>query len=149
MILHLGHMVKHVHSAAVVFSCHATRSWEDAGSAFHPVSPQILRTQVKLQWGYAIVIVAYAPTEAATEAETFYTLPQATVSNTPNKDRVILVRDFNACVGANTEQWGSAIGHFRPREQNTNGIKLLDLCTNHGLLISNTWFQHRQIHQLT
>ena len=82
-------------------------------------------------------------------AEAFYTLLQATVSNDPKKDRVIIVGDFNARVGADTEQWGSVIGHFGPREQNTNGLRLLNLCTTHGLLISNTWFQHEQIHQLT
>ena len=108
--------------------------WEEAGSVFHPVSPQILRTRVKLHMGYTTVIAAYAPTEpktstteVATEAEAFYTLLQATVSNAPKKDRVIIVRDFNARVGEDTEQWGSVIGRFGPREQNTNGIRLLDL----------------------
>ena len=44
---------------------------------------------------------------------------------------------------------GSVIGRFGPREQNSNGIRLLDLCTTHGLLILNTWFQVTQIHQFT
>ena len=128
-------------------------SWECIPSR---VSPRILRTCIKLYMGYATVIAAYAPTEpkiitteAATEAQAFYTLLQATVSNAPKKDRVIIIGDFNACIGADTDQWGSVISHFGPREQNTNGIRLLDLCTTHGLLISNTWFQHKQIHQLT
>ena len=105
--------------------------------------------------GYATIITAYAPTEpktitteAATDAEAFYTMLQAIVSNAPKKDRVIIVGDFNACVGADTPQWGIVIGHYGPREPNTNSIKLLDLCTTHGLLISNTWFQHKQIYQL-
>ena len=156
MILHSGHTVRHVHGVEVVFSRRATQSWEEAGSVFYPVSARILRTHVKLHMGYATIIAVYVPTEtktttteAATEAEAFYSLPQATVSNAPKKDRVIIVGDFNARVGANTEQWGSVISHFGPREQNTNGISLLDLCTTHGLPISNTWFQHKQIHQLT
>ena len=119
MILHSGHTVRCVHSVAVVFSHHATQLWEDAGSVFHPVSPRILRTRAKLHMGYATVIAAYAPTglkmtttEAATKAEAFYTLLQATVSNAPKKDRVIIVGDFNARVGADTEQWDSVIGCF-------------------------------------
>ena len=146
MILHSGHTGRHVHSVAVVFSRRATRSWEDTGSVFRPVSPQILRTCIKLHMRYATVIAVYAPTEpkmttteAATEAEAFYTLLQATISNAPKKDRAIIVGDFNARVGADTEQWGSVISHFGPREQNTNGIRLLDLCDTHGLLISNIW----------
>ena len=66
--------------------------------------------------GYATVIAVYAPTEPRTtttvvgnEAEAFYTLLQATVSNAPKKDRVIIVGDFNARVGADSEQWGSVI----------------------------------------
>ena len=93
MIPHSGHTVRHVHGVAVVFGRRATRSWEDAGSVFHPVSPRILRTRVKLHMRYATVIAVYAPTEpkmttteAATEVEAFYTLLQATVSNAPKKD---------------------------------------------------------------
>ena len=92
--------------------------------------------------GYVALIAGYAPiepkmttTEAATNAEAFYTLLQATVSNAPKKDRVIIVGDFNACIGADAEQWGSVTSHFGPREQNTNGIRLFDLCTTHGMLI--------------
>ena len=47
--------------------------------------------------GYATIIAAYASmepktttTEAANEAEAVYTLLQATVSNAPKKDRVIM-----------------------------------------------------------
>ena len=156
MILHSGHTVRCVHGVAVIFSHGATRSWEEAGSVFHPVSLQILRTHVKLHMGYATIISAYAPmepkmtaTEAATEAEVFYTLLQVTVSNAPKKDRVFIIGDFKTCIGADTEQWGSVINHFGTREQNTNGIRLLDLYTTHGLLILNTWFQHKQILQLT
>ena len=110
MILHSGHMMECVHSVAMVFSHFSTWLWGDARSIFHPVFPQILRTYVKLHMGYTTVITAYASTEpktttteAAAEAEAFYILFQATISNTPKKDRVIIVRDFNAHVGADTE----------------------------------------------
>ena len=44
IILHLGHTVRCVHGVALIFSCHATRSWEETESVFHPVSLRILRT---------------------------------------------------------------------------------------------------------
>ena len=98
MILHSVHTVRCVHSVAVVISHDALRLWKDAGSVFHPVSPQILRICIKLHMRYTTIIAAYAPTEprtttteAATEAEAFYTLLKATVSSAPKKDRVIIV----------------------------------------------------------
>ena len=44
----IWHLATRVHCVAGVFSHCATWSWEDAGSVFHPVSPRILRTRVKV-----------------------------------------------------------------------------------------------------
>ena len=43
------------------------------------------------------------------------------------------------------------VGHrpYGPNELNGNGERLLDFCANNGFIVSNTWFQHKPIHQLT
>ena len=42
-------------------------------------------------------------------------------------------------------------GHWPiwPQQTNKNGEQLLDFYANHDLIVSNTWFQHKSIHQLT
>ena len=32
---------------------------------------------------------------------------------------------------------------------NDNGKRLLEFCATNGLIISNTWYQHKEIHQFT
>ena len=41
------------------------------------------------------------------------------------------------------------IGPYGLSELNENGEQLLDFCAGHDLIVSNTWFQHKPIHQLT
>ena len=97
--------------------------------------PRILRICIKLHMGYTTIITAYAPTEprtttteAATEAEALYTAKSHCLQS-PKEGQSHHCRDFKGCDGTDTEQWSSVIGHFGPREQNTNVIRLLDLCT--------------------
>ena len=43
------------YGVAIVLSSHARRSWEEAGSVFHPVSECILRTRIKTHFGYICI----------------------------------------------------------------------------------------------
>ena len=52
-------------------------------------------------------------------------------------------------VGGRTSQWRSVIGPYGSDEVNANGERLLDFCANNNLIVSNSWFQHKSIHQLT
>ena len=38
---------------------------------------------------------------------------------------------------------------YSPDEVNANGERLLDFCANNNLIVSNSWFQRKSIHQLT
>ncbi|XP_061403739.1 trichohyalin-like isoform X2 [Lethenteron reissneri] len=62
------------------------------------------------------------------------------------RDRVILLGDFNARVGHDAGTWSGVIGRHGPDQLNNNGRRLLDFCSAHGLVITNTLFRHRRIH---
>jgi len=137
---------------AVLLSKRASFAWEAANSVFVPVSDRILRIRLKSHTGFMSIIAVYAPTnEPGNEADTeaFYHSLQSVVSQVPPQDMMLLVGDFNARVGNDTEAWNGTLGRFGPEEQNANGLKLLDFCTLNGLALTNTFFQHRPCHQYT
>ena len=88
------------------------------------------------------IICAYAPTLDANDTvkETFYATLDQVITNTPNKDRLLILGDFNARVGTDHVTW-TPIGHNGIGKINQNGQLLLTKCTEHNLLITNTLFQ--------
>ena len=137
---------------AVVLEKRAASAWRLAGSEFTPVSERILRTRLKSHTGHVSVIAVYAPTnEAGNEEETkkFYQALQDCVSETPKRDMLLVMGDFNARVGNDADAWRGTIGRFGPEQQNRNGVKLLDFCAFNSLVVTNTLFQHRFCHQQT
>ena len=140
----------------LVLSPKAASSWEAAGSVFIPVSERIIRIRVKTHFGFATIIAIYAPVnptnttfDARAPSDAFYASLHSALSSAPSRDMTIVLGDFNARVGSRSSQWSSVIGPYGPRELNENGEQLLDFCASHDLIVSNTWFQHKPIHQLT
>ena len=93
----------------------------------------------------ATLISAYAPTLTNPEdvKDRFYedlgVLPSSVhVSST---DKLILLGDFNARVGCDSVTWKGVIGGSGVGNYNSNGLRLLELCSSHNLLITNTIFR--------
>ena len=61
----------------------------------------------------------------------------------------VLMGDFNAHVGTDTDTWKGVIGKHGITGLNENGRYLLQLCCSNGLRIMNTFFQHREVHKYT
>ena len=61
----------------------------------------------------------------------------------------VLMEDFNAHVGTDTDTWKGVIGKHGVTGLNENGRFLLQLCCSNGLRIMNTFFQHREVHKYT
>ena len=64
-------------------------------------------------------------------------------------ESTVLMGDFNAHVGTDTDTWKGVIGKHGVTGVNENGMYLLQLCCSNGLRIMNTFFQHRKIHKCT
>ncbi|MGL5782874.1 MAG: endonuclease/exonuclease/phosphatase family protein, partial [Plesiomonas shigelloides] len=56
------------------------------------------------------------------------------LENSPTGDSVVLLGDFNAHVGSDSE---------------SSGVLLLDFCASHSLSIMNTMFKHKGVYQYT
>uniref|UniRef100_H3AJS4 Endonuclease/exonuclease/phosphatase domain-containing protein n=1 Tax=Latimeria chalumnae TaxID=7897 RepID=H3AJS4_LATCH len=92
----------------------------------------------------ATVISAYAPTLAAEEEqkEQFYADLDEILTIILKEDKIILLRDFNARVGRDSNMW-RGIGKEGVGKANPNGILLLSKCVEHDLVITNTIFRQQ------
>ena len=116
------------------------KSVGDTMLGYNPVSDRIISLRLQAQPVNITIIQIYAPTSAATdEAKTsFYRELQETLDNTPNKDVVYIMGDWNAKVGR-TES-SSAVGKFSLGERNEEGERMVDFCEQNELVVTNTLF---------
>ena len=56
---------------------------------------------------------------------------------------------MNATVSDNHDLWRQVIGPVIPDPLNDNGLRLLQLCSMHNLVITNTLFARKDIHKYT
>lgn len=106
------------------------------------VSERIISLKLRTRTGQATVISAYAPTLSADqETKTqFYEEINYVVQQIPAEDQLFVLGDFNARVGADHELWPTCLGHFGVGKMNENGQRLLELCANNQLCVTNTYF---------
>ena len=92
---------------------------------------------------HATLISAYAPTlDADPECkELFYASLHSAINITPSTDKLILLGDFNARVGSDGALWKDVLGQHGVGKLNENGLRLLTLCSEYRLVITNTLFQ--------
>ena len=90
------------------------------------------------------VIQVYAPTSNAEEAEVewFYEDLQDLLEQTPIKDVLFIIGDWNAKVGS--QETPGVTGKFSLGVQNEAGQRLTEFCQENAMVIANTLFQHHK-----
>ena len=90
------------------------------------------------------LLQVYAP-NATSENQAFVDdLNNALLRISPTEFRVLMV-NFNAHVGIDTNTWKGVIGKHGVTGLNENGRYLLQLCCSNRLCIMNSFFQHREV----
>ena len=100
---------------------------------------------------HTTLVSAYAPTLDSDEAtkDAFYNRLDEILRRIPNNDKILLMGDFNARVGSNHLAWEGVLGWNGVGSCNANGHRLLTLCAEHQLTITNTRFQLKEIYKTT
>ena len=90
------------------------------------------------------VIQVYAPTSNAEEAEVerFYEDLQELLEQTPKKNVLFIIGDWNAKVGS--QETPGVTGMFGLGVQNEAGQRLIEFCQENALVMANTLFQQHK-----
>ena len=115
------------------------------------VSKRVITMRLPLECGrYTTIISVYAPILKSSDEDKgmFYDELRAVLSRVPPEDKIWLCGDFNARVGTDYDSW-EALGKHGVGNCNDNGLLLLHLCTEFGLVIGNTLFQQSDHKKLT
>ena len=112
---------------------------------------RILALRLSTSLGPVHIFSVYAPTLRSTheEKDKFYEALDQAISSIPKNEALYLLGDFNARVGADHEAWSSCLGYFGRGKINENGQRLLEMCCSHSLCVTNTFFQCKEIHQVS
>ena len=94
---------------------------------------------------FMTLISAYAPTLVADDAATdrFYDDLYRDLRSVPRSDKLFLLGDFNARVGAYYHVWGDIIGKHGVGNVNSNGLRLLNICSEFDFIVTNIIFQQQ------
>ncbi|XP_072171826.1 craniofacial development protein 2-like [Diadema setosum] len=114
-------------------------------------SERLLILRLQTSDGPVTLVSAYTPTLPSTpEAkDEFYTNLSDILRNIPDNEHLVHLGDFNARVGADHDSWPSYLGYFDVGRINENGQRLLELCSFHGLCVTNPYFQTKLQHRVS
>ena len=106
----------------------------------------MLKLKVK-DWSLCLLQV-YAP-NAVCEYQAFVDDVNDALQRVGSTESIVLLGDFNAQIGTDSETWKGVIDRHGDSAFNENGRYLLQLCCSNGLCIINTFFQHKNVHKYT
>ena len=97
------------------------------------------------------IISAYAPTLAKSDEikDSFYGQLSDAIDEVPASHKLLVMGDFNARVGTDHTSWENVISSHGVGNENSNGTRLLSLCAQNELCITNTFFQQANRHKTT
>ena len=116
-----------------------------------PVDERIMAVRLRHSLGFVSLIAVYAPTEVSSleEKETFYAVLQSVVDSCPPSDTLLVLGDFNACIGADRDGYESCLGPHGVGTRNINGSLLVDFAKSCKLRVAGSWYQRPDLHRWT
>ncbi|CAF4234070.1 unnamed protein product, partial [Rotaria magnacalcarata] len=142
------------HGVAIYLNKQATTAWKNLGSTWEAANERILMVLLACKPINVSGIAVYAPINSknqqmtSTTSDPFYADLQTTLDKVLKSDMVLIIGDFNARIGVQQHTTSrNVVGPYAVDAINENGERLFDFCSLNNRVISNTFFQHKPIHQ--
>lgn len=137
--------------AAAGVACMIHKYWEERIVKYIGHSERILSVLLaeKENKETTTVIIAYGPNEdeLAEKKEKFW--EQLNDITEEAKGQVIVAGDLNGRVGKRDETCNRTIGPYGEDRRTDNGRRILNYCQTNDLIVTNTFYQHKDIHRYT
>lgn len=114
------------------------------------ISGKILKVEMQLdQQNTTTVVIVYGPGDGETANKKDEFWEELTEITEKLNGRVILLGDFNGRVGKRNNDAIDVIGNHGENHRNNNGDRLIRFCIDNDLIITNTFYKHKDIHKYT
>ena len=119
-------------------------------TSYNPVNNRIIAATFASNPRNLTVIQCYAPTadKSDDESEQFYTELSQVLSEVPNRNIIMITGDFNARVGSDAKET-DIVGRYGHGERNDRGQDLVDFCSEHNMVVTNTLSRLHNRHRYT
>ncbi|XP_072022944.1 craniofacial development protein 2-like [Amphiura filiformis] len=137
-----GSELKHEHGVGFIIH----KDTVNAVMGCKPVSERLITLRLRASPFNITIIQVYAPTTSHgdDELESLYSQTQTLVDETPKKDILVVMGDWNSKVGEDAQSdWKEVCGPYCNPETNDRGLRLLDFATYNNLVLANTLGQHK------
>lgn len=117
--------------------------------AWEQITDRILKVEMELKNQPLVIIGVYGPNDDASreKKQEFYNELTRLLDKISNRKEIILLGDLNSRTGWRTDD--SVVGPYGENIVNDNGERLIELCQENALRITNGWFKHKDIHRYT
>lgn len=141
--------VKEDQRAAAGVGCILHNDAKNQISKWEAISERILTVELKYKTHTKTIIAVYGPNEdeKADKKDSFW--EELTLIMETIKGKIYVAGDFNGRVGSKDATYATVVGNYGEAKRNNNGIRLLDFCLGHDLIITNTYYKHKEIHKYT
>ena len=125
------------------------KTWKKRITNWEFINERIIKVEMTLFAREVVIIGVYAPTNDTRDQEkdTFWTILRETIEKIPRRKELIIMGDMNGRVGI--RESCTIVGKYGETEYNDNGERLIEICEQFDLKITNTFFKHKDIHKYT
>lgn len=118
---------------------------------FSPIDERFSTLRVRGKFFNYTLINAYAPTEEKDieVKEVFYEKLATVYDGAPKRDIKIILGDFNAKIGREVYYRPTIGKHSLHEDSNENGSLVIDFAASRNMVVSSTYFEHKNIHKAT